>query len=197
MQARGLGRVYKRNNIWWIQMSVHGHRHFESSHSTEKKFADQLLKKRIAEFGVGRPVGAQVDKIKLGALLDGVVNDYVNNNRRSLRRVKVACDHLITYFKDAPAIAVTESRIERYKADRKQAGAANASINRELATLRRGFRLARKQLSAVPEIRLLTEAPPRAGFLDPTDFTRLRDALPVDLRDPVSFLYHSAWRWAK
>ena len=50
------------------------------------------------------------------------------------------------------------------------------------------------RLGAAPFIKLLEENNVRQGFVEPGDFARLRNALPDYLRDPVAFLYFSAWR---
>jgi hypothetical protein len=46
------------------------------------------------------------------------------------------------YRPKCPAVKINAEAVEGYKRKRRQAGAANATINRELAMLRRGFRLA-------------------------------------------------------
>ncbi len=192
---RGMGHIYQRGEIYWIQFSVRGTRHFESSHSNKRADAVRLLKRRIGDVQAGKQVGNQIDKITLGELLDRVVDDYVVNERRSVDRVKVARANLVNYFGESRlAVTITEASIAAYTAQRKEAGRANANTNRELAVLNRAFRLSRKLLSAVPEVRMLTEAPARQGFLSPAEFARLHDALPTKLRDPISFLYFSCWR---
>jgi integrase len=86
--------------------------------------------------------------------------------------------------------------VRRYAAERLAAGAANATVNRELAALKRMFTLATRaeRLSSAPHIALLEEANARQGFVDPGDFDRLLDALPDELKDPIGFLYLSGWR---
>lgn len=92
------------------------------------------------------------------------------------------------------AINVDEAAIGAYMAQRKSAGAANATINRELAFLKRGFRLNRKLLSSIPEIRLLKEAPPREGFVTLEQLERAFHHLPQDFADTIEFLFRSCWR---
>jgi len=72
----------------------------------------------------------------------------------------------------------------------------NASINRELAALKRMFTLAVQagKLSAKPYIPTLEENNARQGFLDHASFLALREALPGYLKDPITFLYLSGWR---
>jgi integrase len=94
------------------------------------------------------------------------------------------------------AIDITPDRISAYVRARKEEGAANGSINRELAALKRAFTLATRagKLNSTPYIRLLEENNSRRGFLDHGRFLALRDGLPAHLQDPVTFLYLSGWR---
>ena len=46
---RGMGRVYLRGTIWWIQYSHRGQRHMETSGSDKVSDARRLLKQRIGE----------------------------------------------------------------------------------------------------------------------------------------------------
>ena len=83
-----------------------------------------------------------------------------------------------------------------YVRERQREGAANGSINRELAALKRAFTLATRagKLNSAPYIPLLEENNSRRGFLDHGSFLALREALPKHLRHPVTFLYFSGWR---
>ena len=73
---------------------------------------------------------------------------------------------------------------------------SNASINRELAALKRMFTLAVQagKLSSKPYIPTLEENNARQGFLDHASFVAVSSHLPNHLKDPVSFLYLSGWR---
>ena len=83
-----------------------------------------------------------------------------------------------------------------YAADRQKAKAANASINWELAALKRMFSLAVEdgRLSHGPYIPTLEEDNARQGFVDHAAFVSLRANLSEYLRDPITFLYLSGWR---
>ena len=54
---RGMGRVYLRGTIWWIQYSHRGQRHMETSGSDKVGDARRLLKQRIGEMGRGKTTG--------------------------------------------------------------------------------------------------------------------------------------------
>jgi integrase len=86
--------------------------------------------------------------------------------------------------------------VSAYVRERQQENAANGSINRELAALKRAFTLATRagKINSAPYIRLLEENNSRRGFLDHGGFLALRDGLPTYIKDPVTFLYLSGWR---
>lgn len=69
--------------------------------------------------------------------------------------------------------------LERYIRRRRGAGAAPATINRELAALRRGYALARRADPSVeiPYVPRLEEHNARQGFVTPETYTRLSRAL--------------------
>src|SRR5262249_54926603 len=105
--------------------------------------------------------------------------------------------HLCAYFGgEARVVSLTSDRITRYVVDRQGQGAAAATINRELAALKRAFRLALKagRVATVPVIDLLPEHNARQGFIEHGQFLALLGALPEHLKDPIAFLYYSGWR---
>jgi integrase len=106
--------------------------------------------------------------------------------------------HLIAYFgESARALDITRDKINAYIVHRQQAGASNSSINRETSCLKHMFNLmvpVRLSHDHVPSITRLQEAEPRQGFLEPAEFSRLREALPDYVKDPAEFLYLVGWR---
>jgi len=125
------------------------------------------------------------------------VTDYTLNERRSLPRVEQAQAHLLKAIgARTPAGTVTAERLTRYTQDRLAAGARPATVNKELAALRRGFRLARRagRVSEIPPISLLEERNVRTGFYEAPEYQAVRDRLPADVRPLVACLYLTGWR---
>jgi integrase len=193
---RGMGRIFRRGAIYWIAYYHRGKEYRESSHSESEKEARQLLKKRIGEVGTGRFTGIREERVTFEDLAKGLLIDYQVNRRRSLRSARLSISHLRRFFGIELAIDITTDRVKAYARNRQQEGAANASINRELAALKRMFSLAVQdgRLATMPYIPSLDEDNVRQGFIDHGAFLALRDNLPEYLRDPISFLYLSGWR---
>jgi integrase len=203
-RIRGMGRTLQRGSRWWIAYYVNGHEHRESASKVlgrpdaglSEKDAEKALKLRLQEIHGGRWVGPKQERVNMVELLDGLVQDYKNNGRRSLATLEAHLKPLRAAFPLDAALSVTETRIERYKAERLEAKKAPATINRELAALRRAFALGVKQklISRAPSIELLTENNARQGFAEPADFEAVVGHLPAYLQDFARFAYASGWR---
>jgi len=75
---------------------------------------------------------------------------------------------------------------------------SNASINRELAALKRMFHLAAEctppKVNLIPHIPMLKESNVRKGFFEYSEYSALKEALPDYLKPVVTFGFHSGWR---
>lgn len=69
-------------------------------------------------------------------------------------------------------------------------------MNREVASLKQAFHLARKQerIHRVPYFPMLREDNARQGFFERDEFERLVAVLPEPLADAARFAYFSGWR---
>ena len=135
----GVGTIYRRGRVWWIKYSVHGKRLRESSKSTRESDAIRLLRTRIEECGKGRrrdPVAES--RVRMSELFAALVADYQENGRRSAATLAFRLAPLREAFGQDRALDVTTARIVRYRQDRLATGKAPATVNRELAALRRG-----------------------------------------------------------
>lgn len=191
----GTGRIYQRGNIWWIDYSFRGERHRESTGSTKKKDAKALLRKRMKEMGDGGPM-VNEEEVEFSDLRDVVVTDYKVNGRKSLDRVQLAFDHLEDYLSGVRAVDLTKDRIMRYVAARQEEGAANATINKELAALRRAYNLMQEagRLSRGPHVPTLETNNTRTGFLTMGDVDAICEEIGPDLSPVVRFAALTGWR---
>jgi integrase len=209
MKNRGMGFCFqpswrdpktgklKRATTWWISYSIHGKRHRENALSTKRADAVGLLKKRIAEAEAGKPVGSQVARVTLDDLLAMVENDYRANGRRTLNRVQAAAAHLRAFFGGTTkARDITSDRATAHQAARLEEGAKPATINYELATLRRGFRLAARsgKIAVRPEFDMLHVDNARKGFFEAEQFRAVLKYLPEHLQPLARVAYITGWR---
>jgi len=190
--------IYKRGNIYWIRYSQNGKPYRESSKSTRETDARRLLKKREGEISQGKLPGVYFDKVRFDELSEEFLRDYRINQKKSLVRAIRSVGHLKAAFEGYRIPQITTPRIQAYIENRLGTGAANATINRELAALKRMLNLAARQtppkVDRVPYIPMLKEDNIRKGFFEHGDFIALRDALPDYLKGFVTFAYKTGWR---
>jgi hypothetical protein len=176
-RKKGEGCVYQRGKVWWIKYSRDGKPFPESSDSTRERDARKLLRKRLGEIASGRFVGPEAEKVKVRELAEDYLNDYRVNARKSLDKAermvkwydedgKEKDSELMAYFGDCKAHNVGTDAVKKYIAQRLEAGAANASINRELAALKRMYSLGlqAEKIYRKPHIPMLQENNVRRGF---------------------------------
>jgi integrase len=193
---RGLGRIFKRGSVYWIAYYHRGKEYRESSESESESQARKLLKKRLGEMGSGKLIGPVEERVTFEEMTEDLLRDYQVNKRKAVKIIEYPIKHLRKSFALDKALDLTTDRINAHIARRQQEGAKNATINRELAALKRMFSLAVQagKLSSKPYIPTLEENNARQGFLDYGSFLVLREHLPENRKDPVTFLYHSGWR---
>ena len=133
-------RLYKRKDVWWIDYHAHGQRYRESSGSKRKKDAKAMLEQRLREKGMGRRMVEQ-DKVTLDRLLTLVEQEYERRGRKSIERLRIALKHLRAGFPGWTALSVDTEAVWAYETRRLRAGASASSIQKEIAGLKRAFRL--------------------------------------------------------
>ena len=193
---RGIGRIFRRGSMWWIAYYHRGKEYRESSGLESEPQARKLLKKRLGEINGGRFIGPQEDRLTFDDLVGDLVNDFKINDKRSLSTALYRVSHLKQFFGLGHAIDITTDRIRSYQTHRLEEGASRATVNREVACLRRMLSLAveSEKLSRKPRFKMLDGEKVRQGFLEHGDFLVLLCNLPGHLKPPVEFLYFSGWR---
>jgi len=193
-----MGSIYKRGRIWWIKYYKNGKPFSESTGSTKKTVAKRLLEQREGEIAQGKLPGIYFDKIRFDELAEDFLRDYKINQKKSLRRAKTSVNHLKRFFTGVRVTAITTAEIRKYIETRMREGAANATINRELAALKRMLNLGAQctppKVDRVPHIPMLREDNVRKGFFEHWEFLALREALPDHLKGLVTFGYKTGWR---
>ncbi|MBL7224670.1 MAG: tyrosine-type recombinase/integrase [Desulfobacteraceae bacterium] len=201
-----MGMIYKRKykdksgntregGIWWIKYYKDGKPYYESAKSKKETDAKRLLKKREGEISEGKLPGIYYDRTRFEDLEKMFLRDRRINNK-SVKDAKKRLNHLRPFFEGIKASNIKTDRIAKYVDERLNEGAANATINRELAALRRmlnlGYRAER--VARVPHIPMLEENNIKTGYLEDFEFEALREALPLYLKGFLTFGYLTGWR---
>ncbi len=192
-----MGEVRQRGKTWWIRYYRGGRRHEESSHSTKKQAAIDLLKIREGDVAKGVPISAKVGQLRWEEAAREILADYRTNGRRSVdtveRRIRL---HLAPWFGGRRLSTLTTSDVRAFVVHRQDRGASNGEINRELTVLKRVFSLAIQagKLLHKPHIPMLKENNTRTGFFEADQFTAVLGHLPAELRPMIEFAYVTGWR---
>lgn len=149
-------------------------------------------------------VEARPHMVRFGELCVAVVNDYKINDKASTDDVERHFrNHVIPYFGDMRAASITGKHLSAYVALRKSEKGRygrpvpNATINREMAAVKRAFNLGLEQgaIDAKPKhFPHLAENNVRKGFFTREEVTRLCRHLPQPLGDFTMFAFITAWR---
>jgi integrase len=179
-RPRGTGSLYhqKGSAVWWVKYYRNGKSYRESTHKTNEKEAQDFLKQRLAEITVGTFVGPCTERIRVEELAEDFLRDYRINGRKSLRDAKARWRlHLQPFFGNLRAVEISSDLVARYVDSRQQKGAENATINRELACLKRMYHLGQRmtppKVVRVPVFPKLKEDNIRTGFLEDAAYSRL------------------------
>ena len=194
---RGEGAVYARPHTrsLWIQYFKAGKPIRESTRTGDFAQAARLLRQRLAEVESNPAESPRIEQ-----LASDLFRDYRINELRSLDGVKARwCLHLKPFLGSLPAAQLDSRLLERYVDRRREEHASNATINRELACLKRMYRLGYQasppRVPNVPHFPYLKENNVRQGFVTPEQFARLVAHCPdLWLRAMLETAYNYGWR---
>jgi len=115
---------------------------------------------------------------------------------RSEKRALGSLPHLRRHLGLYRVKAITFDRLSAYKNARLEAGAAPATVKYELATLRKGLRIAMRsgKLVRCPEMPEFKIENTRTGFFELDEFRAVKAELPPELLGIVEVAYWTGWR---
>lgn len=195
--VRGDGYLfrYKGSAVWWGKYYIPGNptpQRFSTGERDERKAA-KVLRKRTGAVRNGGATPESIRRRRYDECEACLFVNYRTNGRRSLPDLERTVRPLRAAFGGVRAVAITTDRMREYSAARLDAGAAPATVNKELGALRRMLTLGigRQHRADVPMLHVENT---RTGFVEPADFDALVAALPAHLQAPTRFAYLSAWR---
>ena len=186
-----------KSNWTMVWTDANGLRVKQSSGTTDKTEAERILRQRLKGVEDGVPVAAQKGTLTLGAALDAVVANQEAEGRKDIASTHQRIRHVLRIFSPRRLLVrISTEHLRTYSRRRKREGAANATVNRELAVVRRAFTLAvhDRTLDYAPHVEMFKETNVRTGFFNRADVVALVAFLPPVLADLAWFAFLSGWR---
>ncbi|MCE5309682.1 MAG: site-specific integrase [Acidobacteriales bacterium] len=192
-RTKGTGSIWQRGRIWWFAYTKNGIRVPESSGSEDRDEAQRQLLVRLGELAAGRDVTPE--KATIADLCALVLADYRLRKLRDIATVKWRYEaHIEPAIGSLPTSRFTPRQVRLYVDMRRRESASDATINRELAIIRRAFSLALREdpplVRRAPYILKLEEDNTRQGFIEQGQYLTLRAALPEHLKALLVIGYH-------
>jgi integrase len=187
----------RTSGVWWISYYTHGKQIRESAETADLGEAKELLKQKEGDATRRRATKSMERKVLFSELAELVEKDYELNGYRSADDIELRHRlHILPYFGKMKVTRIDESDIDNYVLMRRGKGASNATINRELCTIKRAFNLGiqKRIVSDRPHISLLEEDNVRQGFFEREQYDVLRKHLPIWVQPVADFAYVTGWR---
>lgn len=178
-KIKGVYEKVPGSNIWWVRYAdVSGRIRREVA--GPKSVAIKLYRKRKTEALQRKKLPENLRTIvRISDLAPAITRDYAVNAKKSCesleRRLR---KHVLPFFASIAADELGTDKIESYVDARGKEGAENATINRELAALKRIYNLAKAaappKVRSVPTFPRLKENSARKGFVENNDYAKLQ-----------------------
>jgi integrase len=186
---------------WFVKYYVSGKPVVVPAGTTAKDEAVAMLRQKMAGVAQQLQFSEHPERVRMDQLFDLMLDIYRRKERSTTYDVEKRVDaHLRPFFGKVKAQAVTPSQLRRYVDARRRDKPTpeNATINKELAYVRRAMRLAAEEdpplVLRVPKFDMLPIDNAREGTLSHTDYQAVRDLLPAYARIALVVAYHTGAR---
>jgi integrase len=191
--------LVKRGDVWWMYFTYQGQQVRKSTGTADRRLADAILSKVKVQIIEGQYFEKSVAQSHtFTELMDRYEQEHVLRKLRH-RGVKGYMNNLRAFFGDRTLADITPKLIVAYKNKRYEDGKAPATINRELANLKKAFNLALREWewchqNPVTRVSMEKENNKRDRWLSEEEESRLLTACAPWLHDLVTFALHTGMR---
>jgi len=191
--------LVKRGSLWWMSFMFNGQQVRRSTETSDRRLAEAILGKVKVQIVEGRFFEKQdVQERTLAELLDRYACEHAAR-RANHRRELTSIQNLTGFFGNPKLDHITPKLIVAYKNKRYTDGVKPATINRELATLKKAFNLARREWewctdNPVCRVSMERENNTRDRWLTVEEEQRLLQAVSPRLRDVIVFALNTGMR---
>ncbi len=208
-------RLFKRGQVWYAQVYENGRRVQRSTHCHDRRAAE--LCARQLERDAADPAHAAAAKASLSDALQLLLSrrrEEAGAGRRSFETVhfyETKAGHLVRVLETAadgsyapfPLASLQARHVDAFVSQRREEGAHEATIAKELVTLRAALKLAVRaglwlgNPAAVLPVGFAPEYRPRTRFLTPDELSKLLGALLSDQAARVAFIVATSACWGE
>ena len=191
--------LVKRGSMWWMSFMFNGQQIRRSTGTGDKRLAEAVLSKVKVQIIEGRFFEKQEPQERtLAELLDRYASEHAAR-RANHRRELTSIQNLTGFFGNPRLDHITPKLIVAYKNKRYTDGVKPATINRELATLKKAFNLARREWewcteNPVCRVSMERENNTRGRWLTMEEEQRLLQTISPRLRDLIIFALNTGMR---
>ena len=203
-RRRGTGSIFRKPGCktWVIQFYKDGKRIREATGLTDRAEAQRRLTKRLYQVDKNEFAARERKPVRIEELYAALEENNLSNRKGRPRELPGRWRHLAPRFGAMLAVNLTTDDVRHYIRERQQEGASNATVNRELAALKRMLNFGRQstppKVRVVPYIPMLKENNVRSGFVEDEAFSRLTaEASELWLRTFLELAYSYGWRRAE
>jgi len=191
--------LYRRHKVWWMRFNYHGQQVRRSTDTTERRLAEAILAKITVDIVEGRYFEKREEQERTFAeLMDRYLKEHAVK-QMSKRSFNGYTKNLLPFFKGYTLAQITPKRIVAYKAKRYADGVAPATINRELACMKKAFNLAIREWewcreNPVARVSMEKERNRRDRWLSTGEEDRLLQVARPWLKDIILFALNTGMR---
>jgi integrase len=191
--------LYKRGQVWWVSFVYRGRRYRNSTETADRKLAQRILDKVKGEIAEGRWFERLPGEEKtFKEMMEKYLDEYASK-KVSEKSFRGYSKKPISYLGDYTLSEITPKTINEYKVKRRNEGIRPATLNRELATMKRAFNLAIREWEWVKEnpvarVSMEEENNKRDRWLTSEEEERLLKVCPEWLRELMIFALNTGMR---
>lgn len=193
--------LYRRNQVWWIDIIVNYRRIRKSLKTTDKKLAEKIFHKIKTEAieGTWFEVEKESKKTFSELMRRYLAERSPRKSAMSQVRDRSLSKHLLDFFGDTPLAGISRKWVGKYKAKRRIEGAAPSTLNKEVGLLKNAFNLAVKEwewivVNPISSVSLEPVHDQRDRWLTPKEEEVLLSASPLWLKEIILFALNTGMR---
>lgn len=179
---RGDGSLFRRGSVWWMKFYREGRAFRLPCHTTNKTVAGNMLREEVQKSRGLTWLAPDKRDVSIGELVNDLFAWYRAQGKDDMARASEAKwkMHAEPMFGRFRADALTTTMQREYRSGRLAEGAAQATINRELQTMRRAYKLALNaeppKVLRAPAFEMVREDNARKVFVNQETADKLRSA---------------------